>query len=169
MSEEPVATGRCACGQVSYAMAAPPFAVHSCHCTSCQRETGSAFALNGLVESEQLSVTAGEVEIIETPSNSGKGQRIARCPKCHVAVWSIYGGMGDLCSFVRTGTLDDPGAFPPDIQIFTRSKLPWVVLPDGAETREAYYSSRDYDDLFGPDRAERYRALRELTRNAAPS
>ncbi len=76
-----------------------------------------------------------------TPSESGRGQRIWRCPACRVALWSNYGGAGDTIRFVRVGTLDDPAALPPDIHIYTRSKLPWVRLPDGARAVDAYYDS----------------------------
>ena len=105
--------------------------VHCCHCRWCQRQTGSAFAINALVEADNVEVTAGDVDEVATASPSGKGQTIARCPKCHVAVWSNYymNGLKDLIRFVRVGTLDNPDAMPPDVHIFTESKQPWVVLP----------------------------------------
>ena len=152
--------GGCTCGQVRYRLGDAPFAVHCCHCRSCQRETGSAFALNGLVEADAITVTAGEPERVETPSESGKGQSVFRCPACRVAMWSHYGGMGEKAGFVRIGTLDDPDAFPPDLHIFTRSKQPWVTLTGDPPAFEVYYSQKQYDDLFGPERAARYRALR---------
>ena len=152
--------GGCACGEVRYRLKARPFAVHCCHCRSCQRETGSAFVLNGLVESAEVKLLAGEPVTIDTPSDSGKGQQIVRCPTCEVALWSHYGGMGERASFVRIGTLDDPDACPPQVHIFTRSKQPWVVLPEGAAAFEIFYSRDDLDDLFGGDGAARWRSLR---------
>lgn len=152
--------GRCACGDVRYTIDARPFAVHCCHCRDCQRETGTAFALNGLVESAHVEVHAGTPEAIETPSNSGKGQTIVRCPNCKVAVWSHYGGMGAKVSFIRVGTLEDPDACPPDVHIFTRSKQPWVVLPEDAAAFEVFYSRDNLDELFGEDGAARWRAMR---------
>lgn len=116
--------------------------VHCCHCTSCQRETGSAFAINALYESDRIVVTRGEARAVLTPSESGRGQQIWRCPTCHVALWSNYGGAVDKLRFLRAGTLDRPGDLEPDIHIYTRSKLPWVVLPEGAMAVEAYYDSR---------------------------
>lgn len=154
--------GGCACGKVRFRVAEAPFAVHCCHCRSCQRETGSAFALNGLVEAEHVSLVQGEVERVETPSQSGKGQSVMRCPECKVALWSYYGGMGEKCAFFRTGVLDDPDACPPDLHIFTRSKQAWLPLPEGANVREGYYSQKDYDALFGEERAARYRAMRGI-------
>jgi len=126
-------------------MATAPMFVHCCHCTWCQRETGSAFALNALIEADQVRVLQGEVDVVNTPSNSGRGQRIARCPRCRVALWSHYAGAGDAVCFVRVGTLDRPEACPPDIHIFTSTRLPWVRLPEaGAPQVDEYYRRSDY-------------------------
>jgi hypothetical protein len=119
-----------------------PLFVHCCHCTSCQTETGSAFALNALIESDRVETTKGAPEPVMTPSESGKGQQVWRCPTCRVALWSNYGGAADLLRFIRVGTLDTPGDLPPDIHIYTRSKLPWVQLPEGVPAVEAYYDSK---------------------------
>jgi hypothetical protein len=113
--------------------------VHCCHCTSCQTETGTAFALNALIESDRVVTITGSAEPVLTPSESGRGQQIWRCPRCRVALWSNYGGTRDLIRFVRIGTLDTPSALQPDVHIYTRSKLPWVRLPEGARAFEAYY------------------------------
>ncbi len=115
--------------------------VHCCHCRWCQRETGSAFVINALVEADRVEVLRGDVEIVDTPSESGRGQRISRCPVCRVALWSNYAGAGDLVNFVRVGTLDDPDRFPPDVHIFTESKQPWVVLDGDAPSFPKYYST----------------------------
>ena len=124
-----------------YRLTRAPLIVHCCHCRWCQRETGSAFVLNALIGSAHLDVLAGRPELVATPSNSGKGQRIARCPTCRVALWSHYGGLGDLMSFVRVGTLDEPDRLPPAVHIYTESKQPWVVIPDGARAFREYYKS----------------------------
>jgi hypothetical protein len=96
-------------------MISRPLFVHCCHCRWCQRESGGAFALNALIEADRVKLLRGEVDVVATPSNSGKGQKIARCPKCHVALWSNCARAGDALRFVRVGTLDDPDRFPPDI------------------------------------------------------
>ena len=113
--------------------------VHACHCRWCQRETGSVHALNALYEADRVVHTAAEPEIVVTPSASGKGQRIARCPVCKVAVWSNYAGSGPAARFVRVGTLDDPDLCPPDVHIFTVSKQPWVTIPASAQAFPEYY------------------------------
>ena len=135
--------GGCACGKVRYRLHREPMFVHCCHCTSCQTETGSAFAINALIESEQVETLQGSPEPIMTPTESGLGQQVWRCPVCRVAVWSNYGGAKDILRFVRVGTLDEPGDVPPDIYIYTRSKLAWVRLPEGALAVEAYYDSSE--------------------------
>jgi hypothetical protein len=134
--------GGCTCGAVRYRMTRRPMFVHCCHCRWCQRETGASFALNALVETKAIDID-GEVETIATPSNSGQGQDIARCPSCKIALWSHYGGARQI-AFVRVGALDKPDAFPPDIHIFTSSKQPWVVLPEGAKAVPEYYRSADF-------------------------
>ena len=141
MSEE-MFEGGCTCRAVRYRMRSRPMFVNCCHCRWCQRETGTAFALNALIESDRVELLSGTPEVIDTPSNSGKGQKISRCPTCRVAVWSNYGGGGDKVRFVRVGTLDEPDRLPPDVHIFTDSKQPWVVLPEGALAVAEYYDSK---------------------------
>ena len=138
------AEGGCACRAVRYRMLTAPLFVHCCHCTWCQRETGASFALNAMIESDRVETLQGMVEVVDTPSNSGKGQKISRCPTCRIAVWSNYAGAGDKVRFIRVGTLDHPERCPPDIHIFTSTKQPWVVLPAGAPAVAEYYKSADY-------------------------
>ncbi|HET6315121.1 MAG TPA: GFA family protein [Chloroflexota bacterium] len=148
--------GRCTCGQVRYRMTSKPMFVHCCHCRWCQRETGTAFALNALIESDRVELLAGTPEVVDTPSNSGRGQKIWRCPSCRIALWSNYGGGGDKVRFIRVGTLLEPDRLPPDIHIYTMSKQPWVVLPPGAAAVQEYYDSNKY---WPEDSLARRRAL----------
>lgn len=135
--------GGCTCRFVRYRLVSPPLIVHCCHCRWCQRESGSAFAQNALIEADRVQLLDGDVEVITTPSQSGQGQKIARCPKCHIAVWSNYHQGGDAIRFIRVGTLDEPDRFPPDIHIYTTSKQPWVVIPPGAVAVAELYSMRE--------------------------
>jgi hypothetical protein len=132
-------TGHCTCNFVRYRMTSRPMFVHCCHCRWCQRETGSAFVINAMIEAERVELLAGEVELVDTPSLSGAGQKIARCPRCRVALWSNYSSLGALARFVRVGTLDEPDRLPPDVHIFTMSKQPWVMLPPGVPAFPEYY------------------------------
>ena len=136
--------GGCDCRTVRYRMASPPLFVHCCHCRWCQRESGASFALNAMIEADRVTDLGEAPQIVDTPSNSGAGQLIARCPKCQVALWSHYAGAGPVIKFVRVGTLDDPDLLPPDIHIFTESKQPWVVLPSGIPAVPQYYDRDEY-------------------------
>ena len=136
--------GGCTCREVRYRMADRPLFVHCCHCRWCQRETGASFALNAMIEADRVTLLAGKPEMVNTPSNSGKGQKILRCPACRVAVWSHYAGAGERVSFVRVGTLDQPDVMPPEVHIFTSSKQPWVVLPPRTPAVPEYYDRTVY-------------------------
>jgi hypothetical protein len=152
---EATLTGRCACGAVRYRLASKPMFVHCCHCQDCQRQTGSAFVLNALIETDRVERLSGETEGVAVPTGSGRPHVIHRCPACKVALWSHYGGVQRL-SFVRVGTLDDPSALPPNVHIYTRSKLPWVALPPDVPAFDAYYDSKK---LWPPASLERRKAI----------
>lgn len=158
--------GGCACGYVRYRMESQPMIVHCCHCSWCQRQSGSAFAVNALIEADRVQVLEGEVVDITVPSPSGKNQRIARCPKCQVAVWSYYliirGGVGELIRFIRVGTLDNPGRIPPDIHIYTSSKAPWVSLPSEALVVAESYN---IDEVWSEESLRRRQALSSAARS----
>ena len=145
----------CTCGAVRYRLASAPMFVHCCHCRDCQRQTGSAFALNALIETDRVTILAGAPQAVAAPTDSGRPHAIYRCPDCQTAVWSEYGGVSAL-RFVRVGTLDDPGALTPDVHIYTRSKLAWITLPAGVPAFEEYYDS---NQLWPPASLERRRAL----------
>ena len=138
------AEGGCDCRAVRYRMETPPLFVHCCHCRWCQRESGASFALNAMIEADRVTELGQPPELVDTPSESGSGQLIARCPNCKVAVWSHYAGAGPLVKFIRVGTLDNPDLLPPDIHIFTASKQPWVALSEGAPAVAQYYEREDY-------------------------
>jgi hypothetical protein len=137
----PTIEGGCACGQVRYRLASRPMFVHCCHCKDCQRQTGSAFVINALIETDRIEKLNGETKAVAVPTDSGRPHDIHRCPSCETALWSHYGGRQAL-AFVRVGTLDEPSELPPDVHIYTRSKLPWVALPANVPAYEAYYDSK---------------------------
>lgn len=134
-------TGGCACGAVRYELASAPMFVHCCHCRDCQRQTGSAFVINGLIEADRVVLLAGTPQPVRVPTDSGQPHDIYRCPQCWTALWSDYGARGWLL-FVRGGTLDNPAAIAPDVHIYTRSKLPWVALPEGVPAFGDFYDAR---------------------------
>jgi hypothetical protein len=157
--------GGCACGHVRYRMNSKPLIVHCCHCSWCQRQNGSAFAVNALIEADRVELLQGDVVDVTVPSPSGKSQRICRCPKCQVALWSYYlvlrGGLGDVVRFIRVGTLDDPARIPPDVHIHTSAKQPWVALPDDKPAVEEYYVT---EEVWAPESLERMAVLLNAVR-----
>ena len=147
--------GGCACGAVRYRLLSAPMFVHCCHCLDCQRQTGSAFVLNALIETDRIALLRGEPRPVAMPTDSGRPHDVHRCPACGTALWSDYGARPAL-RFVRVGTLDDPRALPPDVHIYTRSKLPWIALPETTPAFEAYYDMRA---LWPAESLERRRAI----------
>ena len=133
--------GGCACGAVRYRLGSAPMFVHCCHCRDCQRQTGSAFVINAIIETDRIALLAGDPAPIAVPTDSGRPHAIYRCRACQTALWSDYGGRPAL-RFVRVGTLDDPTALAPDVHIFTRSKLPWVELPETVPAFDVYYDAQ---------------------------
>ena len=146
-------TGGCACGALRYRLTSAPMFVNCCHCLNCQRQTGSAFVLNMIIEAARVEVLSGTPTPIAVPREHGP-HRIFRCPACQIAVWSEYGSRGVLL-FVRAGTLDNPSSITPNAHIFTRSKVPWLTLPDSIPSFEVYY---DANTLWPPESLERRKA-----------
>jgi hypothetical protein len=147
--------GGCSCGAVRYRLASEPLFVHCCHCLNCQRQTGSAFVVNLLIEADRVELLAGEPEPVDVPRDDGSTQRVFRCPACQIAVFSQY--TSPKVRFVRAGTLDEPRSVEPDVHIFTRSKVAWVTLPESVPAFEVYY---DMEELWPAASLERLAELR---------
>ena len=153
--------GGCTCGQVRYQLPTKPMIVHGCHCRGCQKNSGSAFAINALFETDRVELISGEVEEITVPTPGGTGQDITRCTKCKVAVWSNYnfgGALRKFVRFVRVGTLDDPDQMPPDVHIYTCSKQPWVILPTEDRRTDEFY---DMKEIWSPESMKRLEKLKK--------
>ena len=146
-------TGGCSCGAVRYRLTSEPLIVHCCHCLNCQRQTGSAFVLNVIIEANRVELIEGESVAVDAPRDDGSTQPIYRCPTCQVAVYSVYGKSKAL--FVRGGTLDEPRSLKPDVHIFVRSKVDWVTLPEGVPAFEEFY---DIDEVWPEASLARIRA-----------
>lgn len=154
---KPELEGGCTCGKVRYRLKRAPMITHCCHCTWCQRETGSAFVINAVIESAEVELLAGPPDVILTPSNSGRGQMIARCPDCQVAVWSHYPTAREAAAFIRVGTLDDKSAITPDVHIFRSTAVSWVALTDGKPAFDEFYPDRLA--IWGREAMDRWEAL----------
>lgn len=146
--------GECACKSVRYRLNASPMFVHCCHCLNCQRQTGTAFVINIMIETDHVQLLRGEPVVVDVPRDDGSQQRIMRCPQCHIALWSFY--TRPQIAFVRAGTLDVPSSVKPDVHIFTRSKLPWVVLPPSVPAFEVFYEMKV---LWPPESLTRFQAV----------
>ena len=151
--------GGCSCGAVRYRLTSEPLFTHCCHCLNCQRQTGSAFVINLLLEADRVELLAGEPQPVDAPRDDGSVQRIYRCPTCQVAVFSEYGR--PEVRFVRGGTLDDPSAITPDVHIYTRSKLPWITVPGTAPAFEEYYDMRAFWPAASLERLKAIKAASE--------
>jgi hypothetical protein len=152
--------GGCTCGQVRYQVTCEPMIVHCCHCRGCQQNSGSSSALNALFETDLVDLISGEIEEIMVPTPSGTGQTITRCAKCKVAVWSNYnmGGLREHIRFIRVGTLDNPDEYPPDVHIYTCSKQPWVILPQGDRSADLFY---EFKETWSPESMARLEKIEE--------
>ncbi len=148
--------GGCPCSAVRYALTRRPMTVHCCHCTSCKRETGSAFVLNAIIEREAITLEQGEIAVTTWPTESGRPHDIHRCAACSGVVWSDYGRRRTMV-FLRVCTLDEPARLPPDVHIFTRSKLPWVTLPPDRPAYEEFYPTME--EVWTSEALARRRAL----------
>ena len=148
--------GQCSCGSVRYRLTSAPMIVHCCHCSCCQRETGSAFVINAVIERDRLILSGAEPELVMTPSASGKGQEIARCAACRVALWSHYPTAGRRSAFVRVGTLAAPDSLPPDVHIYTSTRQRWFELPAGARAFEGFYNPAE---VWSPEQRARWQAM----------
>lgn len=152
--------GGCTCGHVRYQVVSAPLIVHGCHCRGCQKNSGSAFAVNALYEADRVNLISGTVEEISVPTPSGTGQDITRCKKCKVAIWSNYnmGGLRKHIRFIRVGTLDDPDQYPPNVHIYTGSKQPWVILPKNDRKVKQFYK---FAETWSPASLERLAKVEE--------
>ena len=146
--------GGCACGAVRYRLIREPMFVNCCHCRDCQRQTGGAFVVNAIIETDQIVRETGETVVFTMPTESGRPHDLVRCATCATTLWSDY-GRRRVVSFVRVMTLDDPTALSPDAHIFTRSKSPWVEVI-GAPCFEVYYETAT---LWSADGLARRRAV----------
>lgn len=140
---DPTLPGSCFCGAVRYRLTRNPMFIHCCHCRDCQKQTGSAFAINAVIERDCIALPESSLDPVCTTmkTDSGQPHDVYRCPECQSALWSDYGRRG-VMAFLRVVTLDEGHGLAPDVHIFTRSKLPWVVLPPGSRSFDVYYDMK---------------------------
>ncbi len=149
--------GGCACRTIRYRLTTSPMIVQACHCRDCQRLTGGPFAINLWIERRFVEGNPANSEVVPVGGRSGKAHDVSFCATCGTILWSRYHIVSSDCLFVRAGTLDTPEAVTPDVHIFTRSKLPWLALPEGMPAFETIYR---IDDVWPAESKERLRRNR---------
>ncbi|HKA16185.1 MAG TPA: GFA family protein [Myxococcota bacterium] len=147
--------GGCACGAVRYRLAEEPLIVHACHCRDCQYLTGGAFVINLWIERRFVERSGAEPRFVRLPAGTGQPHDVHFCEVCSTTLWSRYHAPPGDTLFVRAGTLDDPTSVAPDVHIFTRSKLPWLALPEGARAFPAMYT--DFAAVWPAEKLARFR------------
>ncbi len=131
--------GGCACGELRYEAQGEPIFTNHCMCRLCQRQTGSVGVVNAFYESDRVAVTQGALTEFTTKGGSGGDHTICRCSECGTAMFSYYPRVGRRGVGIRVSSFDDPDAFTPTAVVFTKSKMPWVALPEGIPAFEQYY------------------------------
>ena len=146
MACRPCSTNRCG----------EPIFVNNCHCSQCQKQTGSTSVVNMFYEAEYLTQLSGDTSRHVVKAGSGGDHVIVRCAQCGTAMWSHYPRLGEFAAGIRAGTLDDPASVTPDAAIYVSERMPWVTLPEGIPAFETQYSPAE---LLPPERFERLKRL----------
>jgi hypothetical protein len=153
MKNKTLRTGHCACSSVHYELTETPLIVHACHCSNCQRVSGSAFAINIWIEAKHVNLTQGELSSKILAAGDGSDHEVFFCSGCGTYLWSNYHRAPGENLFVRAGTLENPEEVEPDVHIFVRSKVPWLELPADAVSFDAYY---DMKTVWPSDSLDRF-------------
>jgi hypothetical protein len=137
-------TGRCLCGATQYRVSEEPVMVYACHCTDCQKRSGSSFGISVWVPRAAIEVTMGDAEAQTMTSPDGKVRRTRSCGQCHTRLWSEPLKRPNI-GVLRGGTLDDTSWLRPIAHLWTRSAQPWFVLPEGVSRYET--QPGNFDEL----------------------
>ncbi len=122
--------GGCLCGDVRYSLAEEPLTLYACHCTDCQRQTGSSFALSLVVRRNALQIVRGRPQEYALQLSDGRTKRSSLCSRCSTRIWNPSSVSG--LAVLEAGTLDDTSWLRPVGHIWTRSAQPWFEIPEGA-------------------------------------
>jgi hypothetical protein len=153
--------GGCTCGLVRYRLKKKPITVNACHCRFCQRLSGSAFALNAMIETEYVEMIGkGEPELIHIPTDLSERTRAWRCPTCSVLLFNDHMLMNENIRFVRVGTLEEGERLPPDAHYFVSRKHPWIVVPDNVPAFDTIPTNGGGPELPAEAKMRMARALR---------
>lgn len=128
--------GGCQCGRVRYRVRGEPLSLAVCHCTLCQRQSGSAFGMSLMVPAESFELLSGELASFTVTCDSGRTKECAFCPACGTRIHH-RGALDPSVVSLKPGTLDDPSGLVPGLHIWTRSRQAWVPIPEGVPCFEA--------------------------------
>jgi hypothetical protein len=154
---EDLIDGGCACGAVRYRLLKPPLFVHCCHCTRCQRESGTAYVAHGMIERANLEWD-GEVTAVRLPTDSKTRHEIVHCAACLTPLWGQHGRQPSVMVYLKVGTFDAPERCPPNAHIFVRSKLAWVAINPDIPQFARYYNAAK---VWPQESLERYATARQ--------
>lgn len=127
---KPPYTGQCVCGRIEYRVTDAPLTIYACHCTDCQKRSGSAFGLSMWVRRPALEVTKGEAAALSMTAADGRKRNYWICADCNTRLWGQAKNPEIL--IVRAGTLRDTSWFRPVAHLWVRSAQPWFVFPPDA-------------------------------------
>jgi hypothetical protein len=130
----PPYTGQCLCGHTEYQVTEAPLTVYACHCTDCQKRSGSAFGLSMWVRRTALAVTNGEAALFSTTTADGRVRNYRVCSRCTTRLWSEPQNR-DI-AVVRAGTLSNTSWLRPVAHLWTRSAQPWFPFSEGVPRYE---------------------------------
>jgi hypothetical protein len=154
--------GGCGCGAVRYRIERAPIFVNNCYCALCQLQTGSTSSAYAFFEIEAVEVLSGKLKRFAQQTGTDRKQKVMQCSECGIGLFFQPWPTGRHGICVRLGTFDDPWDIVPDAAVYVTERMPWVTLPEGIPTFDAYYNP---DTLLPPERNARLRAL--LDKHAA--
>jgi hypothetical protein len=137
--------GGCQCGAVRYLISEPPLAVYVCHCTECQRQSGSAFGMSMPLRRTALALTGGELTCWSRITDSGQRVDCYFCAACGTRLFHVPAGNPKIAN-LKPGTLDDTRWVRPAGHMWTRSKQCWIEIP--ADVFASEQQPADFRPLF---------------------
>jgi hypothetical protein len=136
-------TGGCLCGRVRYQSAGEPLFSLLCHCRDCQHQSGSAFIAAMRVPVAGFLLTKGEPKLHVRASDAGNDVTLAFCDECGCPLYIRVSSRPDIVG-LRVGSLDDPGEFQPEADIFVKSAQPWDHMNPDLPKYQTYPPGRAY-------------------------
>ena len=140
----PAIHGGCFCGSTRYRLETAPLFCYACHCTDCNKQTGSVYACFTSIENDHItSIGALPPKITTAIRSGGIIRHMASCGKCGTRLWAS-GDTTPVTADIATGTLDLPELMEPDLHSYIESKISWAILPESAKTCRGPFDYRKH-------------------------